>query len=152
MEMSHVRVAVASLVLAAGCAAAPQPDTAWPTPDGPNDPAAELRPDLIIAPESAHPGAVVRLVFPEETPRGVHFVLESSGDWQLVYHLVSDANGGQPSYFRPGATGIGVPAVGIGGAGPDRVQVPPDVQPGEYRICTANAGENFCAPIEIVAP
>jgi len=34
-------------------------------------------------------------------------------------------------------------------AGPDRVALPGDLQSGEYRVCTANAGDEFCAPLTI---
>ena len=29
---------------------------------------------------------------------------------------------------------------------------PEDLTPGHYRICTANAVENLCVPIEIIVP
>ncbi|MGQ0608815.1 MAG: hypothetical protein ACT4OQ_10190 [Chloroflexota bacterium] len=47
---------------------------------------------------------------------------------------------------------MAVPTIGVGGPGPDRMSIPETVEVGEYRICTGNAGENFCTPIEIIAP
>ena len=52
----------------------------------------------------------------------------------------------------PGEDALVVPDIGVGGPGPDRVPIPEVAQPGEYRICTGNAGVNFCTPIEIAAP
>lgn len=146
-----INLAIGIVVLAFGvvaCAALPPSTTA-----GPADPAAEMRPDLLVAPPAAAAGDIVPLMFPESTMRGVHFVLERrAGDsWNLVYHLISDANDGQPSAFRPNAEGMGIPDVGIGGPGPDRVLIPEDVDSGAYRVCTGNAGQNFCAPIEVRA-
>ncbi len=139
-------------VVAAGCAGDAEPAV----PSGPYDPGAELRPDLIVAePTRLAAGDVVALTFPQETGRGIHFVLEQRvGDtWNLVYHLLSGANAAEPSFFRPGeGDNIGIPAIGIGGRGPDRLTVPDDVTPGSYRICTANAGDEFCAEIDVVSP
>ena len=139
-------------VVAAGCAADATPTVV----SGPYDPGAEIRPDLIVAePTRPAAGDVVALTFPEETDRGIHFVLEEQvGEtWNVVYHLLSGATVAEPSFFRPGeGDNIAIPAIGIGGRGPDRLAIPADVTPGSYRICTANAGDEFCAEIEVVAP
>ena len=50
------------------------------------------------------------------------------------------------------AEGMAVEDIGVGGPGPDHVPIPDPAEPGDYRICTGNAGADFCAPIEIVAP
>jgi hypothetical protein len=47
---------------------------------------------------------------------------------------------------------MAVEDIGVGGPGPDRVPIPDVAEPGSYRICTGNAAENICAPIEVVAP
>lgn len=121
-------------------------------PPGPADPNAEMAPNLLVAPAEATPGEVIGLRFPEQTTRGIHFVLEArEGDsWQHVYDLISATDGGQPDWSRPGNDQFAIPDIGIVGPGPDRVQIPDDAAPGSYRICTGNAAENFCAPIEIV--
>ena len=122
--------------------------------NGPHDAAAEMRPDLIVAaPAVAASEDVIELTFPQETMRGIHFVLEAEGEqsWQLIYHLISDANGDRPSSFLPGTENVGIPDVGVGGPGPDRLILPAGLPSGTYRICTGNARVNFCAPIEIQA-
>ena len=63
--------------------------------------------------------------------------------------MTSDANGGEPLTVPVGTEGYGYPDAGIGGPGPDRVLVPEDAEPGAYRICTANAGDDFCAPLQV---
>lgn len=122
-------------------------------PAGPADPAAEMRPELFVAPQQAAPGERIGLGFPEHTTRGVHFVLErEDGDtWQYLYDLVSGPDGGG-SWFRAGTPGFEVPDIGVAGPGPDRVAIPEVAEPGAYRICTGNARQNFCTPIEIIAP
>ncbi len=138
-------------VVAAGCAADATPTVV----SGPYDPGAEIRPDLIVAePTRPAAGDVVALTFPEDSSRGIHFVLEQRvGDrWNLIYHLLSSADLSESSYFAPGEDDIAIPDIGISGPGPDRVPIPEDVSPGSYRICTANAGDEFCAEIEVVAP
>jgi len=55
-------------------------------------------------------------------------------------------------WFPLDAEGIGFPDIGVGGPGPDRVPIPDVAEPGDYRICTGNARDEFCTPIEISAP
>ena len=150
-RMARLAVAAGMALLAVACAAEVTPSPV----DGPFDPTAGIRPDLIVA-EPAHvaPGEIVALTFPEQTVRGIHFVLErQSGEtWNLIYHLLSSANLSESSFFRPGQEEIAIPDIGITGPGPDRVPIPDDVSPGSYRICTANAGDEFCASVEVIDP
>lgn len=125
--------------------------------DGPADPDARMAPDLIVAdPATIAPGGIVALTFPEETVRGVLFVLEMrAGDsWAHRYDLLSDGPGPgwQRSWHIVGEEAIAVPDIGVGGPGPDRVVIPEIAPAGEFRLCTGNAGENICTPIEIVNP
>lgn len=123
-------------------------------PPAPPEPEPSVRPDLILAdPAVAAPGAVVALRFPRGTGRGVAFQLDRAldGAWAPVAWMTSDANGGDPVTVPAFTEGYGTADVGIGGPGPDRVQLPDDAVPGTYRICTANAGDEFCALLEITA-
>ena len=145
--------ALTVILLVSGCGHVLDPDPL----DAPADPASEMKPDLIVAdPQVAAPGAFVALTFPGETDRGVLFVLEERvGDsWALRFNLLSDGPGAgwQRSGHVPGEDALVVPDIGVGGPGPDRVPIPEVARPGEYRICTGNAGVNFCTPIEIAAP
>lgn len=115
-------------------------------------PPAELREDLMVAsPAVARPGDVVELTFPEETFRGVAFQLDrrEGEGWTTEWWMTSDGNGGRPTTVPVGTEGYGTEDVGIGGPGPDRVLVHPDTAPGDHRICTANAGEDFCTRLTI---
>lgn len=118
---------------------------------GPYDPAAEMRPDLMrIEPSTASAGQVVELYLPEETVRGVAFVLEQRLDdgWSLRYYLTSDPQ--HPSW-GPASEDYAWNSLGLLGPGPDPVIIPPGTAPGDYRICTANAARNFCAPLRVSA-
>jgi hypothetical protein len=99
------------------------------------------------------PGEVLSLTFPEETEGGVHFVLErqTRGGWVHTFDLVSDGPGaGWPRDWRPaGDEDFAIPDIGVGGSGPDGVVVPDMAEAGTWRICTGNAGRNFCTEIEI---
>ena len=113
-----------------------------------------MRPDLIVAePARVAPGDVLSLTFPEETMRGVHFVLESQarGTWFHVFDLVAVGEGmlEPESWSVAGSDGHGVPDIGIVGPGPDRVRIPDVAEPGTWRICTGNARQNICTAIEI---
>jgi len=124
----------------------------------PPNPAAERRPDLlVIDPAQAAPGDVVALTFPEETMRGILFTLDQRVDdgWVTFFYLRSNGPGAgwEMSWEAAGAAeGMAVEDIGVGGPGPDHVPIPDPAEPGDYRICTGNAGADFCAPIEIVAP
>lgn len=117
------------------------------------EPEPSMAPDLIVLePTAAAPGDLVAVRFPQETMRGVAFQLDRRTDdgWETVAWLTSDANGGEPSgVLVADAEGYAWPDVGIGGPGPDRLRIPDGVAPGPHRICTANAGEDVCAPIEL---
>ena len=152
------------MVLATACSTLPgAPAGGGADPGGgggagaPANPAAEMRPDLlVIDPPMAAPGDVVVLTFPEETTRGILFVLDQHvGDtWVNRFSLTSDGpgEGWEMRWNAAGAQGVAVPDIGVGGPGPDHVPIPEPAEPGTYRICTGNAGADFCAPIEIVAP
>ncbi len=149
----RIVVSLATLLVGSGCSGLPEVAPIV----GPADPGAEMRPDLIVAdPEVIPPGGIVALTFPEETTRGILFVLEERvGDsWAHRYNLSSDGPG-QPfkmSWHLPDDENAAFPDIGVGGGGPDRRPIPEIAEPGHYRICTGNAGDEFCTPIEIVAP
>ena len=150
--MAGRTILVLVAAMATGCTAVSVPVVE----QGPADPDAEMRPDLMVAdPDEIAPGGVVALTFPEESVRGVHFVLEErvGESWALRYNLFSDGPGAgwQRSWQSASLEAVVVPDIGVGGPGPDRVPIPEPAAPGDYRICTGNAGENFCTPIEIVA-
>ena len=119
----------------------------------PAEPEPEMRPDLmVIEPAVAAPGEELALRFPEETPRGIAFELHRHGDqgWVRTHWMNSDANGSEYAGTTPvGTEGFGSIDVGIGGPGPDHVTLPDDLPAGDYRVCTANAGDEFCAPLTV---
>jgi hypothetical protein len=121
----------------------------------PIDPEAVADPDrMVVEPAAAAAGEIVELTFPGGHDRGILFAIDASvgGGWERSALLISDASGANPTWFRGGDDDIAVDAIGIGGDGPDRVPIPHGLLPGDYRICTANAGENLCVPIQVVAP
>ena len=138
-----------ALVLAA-CAA-----TDLLPPGTPHDATAVFSPaSMVVDPETAAPGDVVELSFPDEMTRGVWFVLdqEVGESWTYRYDLTSDGPGaGWPvDWHVAGEEGFAVEDIGVGGNGPDHVAIPETAEPGTWRICTGNAGENICVRIEIV--
>lgn len=144
----------ASSTASSAATAAPS-TTDVPGTGEPYDPAADVRPGLMtVRPAEVAPGATIELMFPAETTRGVAYVLErASGDtWSTTHFLTSSTAGygGSPTAVSvDSAEGYGWEDIGIGGPGPDRVVAPDDADPGAYRICTANAVENFCAEITV---
>lgn len=138
-----------ALLLCACSGLAPTPPNPWPI-----DPAAITDPNLMVVDPTAAPaGEDVTLTFPGGLDRGVLFAIDASvgGEWERRAFMVSDANGGSPSWFIPGDPDAVVESVGIGGHGPDHIQVPEIMPAGPYRICTANAVENVCVPFEVVS-
>lgn len=118
----------------------------------PTQPPPQLRDDLLtVTPAAPTPGSVVEVTFTEDTMRGIAWNLDQrDGDgWTTRFWLVSDGNGGEPDAVPAGTEGYGVPDVGVGGTGPDRVLIPEAAEPGSWRLCTANRGEEICASLEI---
>lgn len=143
-------LAVAAAVVLTGCGGAPSPSVE--DPGGPDASALPMEPGLLVVePPVAGPADRLALRFPQGTLRGIAFQLDRAANrgWETTHLMTSDANGGIAETVPAGAEGWGVDDVGIGGPGPDHVQLPEDVEPGDYRVCTANAGEDFCAPLTI---
>jgi PAS domain-containing protein len=123
------------------------------THEDPPEPEPQLRPDLLVLdPATATPGELVAMRFPESSMRGVAFQLDrrTADGWAPVAWMTSDGNGGVPITVPPSTEGYAVEDVGIGGPGPDHVRLPDELPAGDYRVCTANAGSDFCAPLEVV--
>jgi hypothetical protein len=148
--MRGVAAALAMVALALAACGAPTPsELSWPI-----DPDAVTDPDrMAVQPAAAAPGEVVGLTFPTGQDRGILFAIDrpAAEGWRRVAYLVSDANGGAPSWHRADEE-MFVEMVGIAGPGPDRVVIPDGLAAGPYRICTGNALENLCAPFEVIAP
>lgn len=120
-------------------------------------PNAEMRSDLMrLEPPQARPGDGVALRFPDETTRGVGYVLERSmgGNWRYLYALSASPAEGftAPAEWAPADDPhFGWPDIPIDGPGPDHIVVPDTAEAGEYRLCTESApGRNFCAALTIV--
>ena len=121
----------------------------------PHDATAAFRPASMVADRDVvAPGDVVQLTFPDEMARGIHFVLEEETGltWTYRYGLISSGADGAPGWFDPMDADTAVPDIGVVGPGPDRIIVPEEAQPGSWRICTGNAGENVCVRVEIREP
>ena len=106
---------------------------------------------MIVAPDRARGGEVVSVSFPDEPDRGILFALDAQidGEWARMFLLVSDANGGEPRWYRSDDSAAVIEAVGVAGPGPDHVVIPEVASPGTYRLCTANAVTNYCTPFEV---
>lgn len=118
----------------------------------PTQPPPQLRDDLLtVTPSTPTPGSVVEVTFAEDTMRGIAWNLDQRGGdrWTTRFWLVSDGNGGEPDAVAAGTQGWAVNDVGVGGTGPDRVFIPEAAEPGSWRLCTANRGEEICASLEI---
>jgi hypothetical protein len=106
---------------------------------------------MVVEPAQARPGQLVAVSFPRGWDRGILFALDArAGDgWDRRWMLISDGSGGEPLWF-PSGEDVAVEAIGVAGRGPDHLLIPDVADPGTYRVCTANAGEDVCAPVEIV--
>jgi hypothetical protein len=143
----------ASLLIVLVLAACANPSAPSSEPSPLDSGAAEAPGRMVVEPDRARPGELVEVRFPDGADRGLLYALDASaGDgWDRLWMLISNANGAEPLWF-PNGEEVAVEAIGIVGEGPDRLQIPNEAAPGRYRVCTANAAENLCAPIDIVAP
>lgn len=86
-------------------------------------------------------------------PADPRFTLDERVDagWVHRFNLISDGAGWwERSWWLPGDGTVEVPDIGVLGPGPDRIEIPPPAGPGDYRLCTGNAGRNVCAEIRII--
>ena len=112
---------------------------------------------MTVEPATARPGQRVALRFTPPVMRGIAFSLSawSEDEWSVAYYLTSDW--GSPRAHEPGwwsvedSEGSGWVDVGIAGPGPDYVVIPDDAPAGDYLLCTANAAEESCALVTVVA-
>lgn len=131
-------------------------DLGAPTaPTTPYNDQAQIRPELIEVPDGAAAGDVVEVSFPQGTRRGTAFVLEeeTEGGWQLRYFLFRARPdlGRAPSHALPGED-VGWTDIAVEGPGPESLRLPPDLEGGDYRICTAGSGPmDMCARLEVHA-
>lgn len=125
---------------------------------GPYDDQAQMRPELLkVTLSPASPAQTIEVRFPEETERGVAWVLEEQeGDtWHTRWFLTAAAagygSGRVPNWqAADDPEEFGWEDVGIGGPGPDTLLIPDEATPGMYRLCTANSRQNICTALEIV--
>lgn len=95
-----------------------------------------------VSPDVVAAGQIVAVHFAPGTIRGLMFCLSrpSVGDgWELLYLLVSDANGdgGGPSWWSwEEGRDVFVPAVGISSPSPDHLVIPSDAEDGPYLLST----------------
>lgn len=124
---------------------------------GPYDPDAQMRPELMqVKPSPAVAGQPIEVRFPEETERGVGWVLEEQGNnsWHAGWSLTA-ASGSYDSEYVPNwypaddEAAFAWDALAIAGPGPDTLLIPDDAQPGIYRLCTANKIDNICVELAI---
>lgn len=135
-----------------GCGGSASPEE----PSGPHDPAAEFSDLMVAEPSATLPGSRIELSFPDETVRGMGFVLEEEvGDgWDVRYFLTAAPAGGYPlePSWVPAADGEPIwDSAGILGPGPDVVEVPDTATDGTYRVCTAMLLENHCTQIRVTS-
>ncbi|MFJ6281398.1 hypothetical protein [Arthrobacter subterraneus] len=124
---------------------------------GVNDPRAQMHPELLeVSASPASPGETIEIRFPQETGRGIAWVLEEQdgNDWRVLYYLTAaidnNHNFGSPSWWSvDDSEGRSWEDIGVSGPGPDTIQIPDSIDPGTYRLCTANSVENICTMLDI---
>jgi hypothetical protein len=107
---------------------------------------------IVLSTDRAEPGEVIEVEWPEEDERGLGYVLELQvGDaWDLRYFMVAgtESTGEHTEWWAvDDAEGRGWDDIGIGGPGPDLIEIPDIAELGSYRVC--NHGLPHCAPLEV---
>ena len=116
---------------------------------------------MALLPDVAAAGSLVELTFDEDAFRGVAWRLEANGvdlrgdqpdEVAGPFLLVASAAGYDcaacPIWYPPGEGGA--EDIGISGPGPDVVRIPEVAAPGEWRLCSDNAGEPpYCADLTV---
>lgn len=110
---------------------------------------------IVATPSVAQPGELIELTFPTELQRGSPWFMSKwdGEDWTEPLYLVissSDGYNADGPTWSPRSEEWAWHDIGLGGPGPDTVVVPDEADPGAYRLCTANTGENtYCVNITV---
>lgn len=148
---------IALLMVLAGCGSTATTSTGVPAEEPPQVPAPppETGDFMALDGPAPLPGEQFWVIFDESNRRGGAFVLQPwTGDtWaEPVYLLISDANGSPPTATRITPTNYGWEDWGNGGRGPDGFLLPDDIEPGTWRLCTANAADEACMQLAVGDP
>lgn len=106
----------------------------------------------ILVDRELSPGQTFEVRFREDTERDGAYVLirEDRSSWLYEFSLVPGDGSSDPTWERidPGAASA---RPGRGGAGPDVLQLPPDLRPGNYAVCieAATASGMLCSRITV---
>jgi hypothetical protein len=138
------RCALTLVVVLAGCSGAMPVGT-------PYDSTAVFRPASMVADrETAAPGDIIELTFPEEDIVGVGYAIEQEvgTTWVWRYTLFVAEAEAEPGWYEADRD-TEVPAMGI--TDPVRVAIPEAAEPGTWRICTIGGPPpQVCVRIEVV--
>lgn len=101
-----------------------------------------VAPEMVARPSIVTAGQEFDLLFPQGATRGLGFGL--TGDDGSSYGLAAAFDDMAPRWVV--GDSIGVKEIGITGAGPDSLVVPPTAAPGRYRLC---AREQLCTWVTV---
>lgn len=146
-------VVVTCIALALGCVADGDPPPAQRAAPSSTSVPAEETGSVLLSPPQPKPGERVAVRFQNEPARGGYLVLEQwAGEaWLRAVGLLTEHNDQTANVFDLD-TAAGYPDdYGVGGSGPDVVQLPPELEPGEWRICSDGPGPIHCGLFVVAA-
>jgi hypothetical protein len=129
-------------------------DEPAPSSERTQDPAVPAQWDLgvLVYPESATPGSLIELTYPDENMRGIAFSLApwTGTEWgEVEYYLTATQVRSKEPTWWPATENGGWDDLGVGGPGPDFLTIPDSAPPGGYLLCSANAKEQFCVVVQV---
>lgn len=117
------------LVMAVACQGSSQP---------PPEPVPTAGVSLVISDTTPRPGQVITLrVDGLDSTIGLDTALDQwvDGEWRFTFFLIKDRDNEKPSYFRVGSGGgISIPDIGLDGNRDWAIQIPLEIEPGQYRL------------------
>lgn len=146
------------LMALAACGQGEDPQETAPTsshlPD--TDAPEEEHATRLRLPSRASAGETIEIQYEFGEVRGYPYYLDhwTEGRWTNMALLeAKPVNSARPpSFMLPGDPNYGWLDLAFGGAGEDLLLLPPQLPPGDYRICSANSPEQRCGRLQIVAP
>lgn len=113
-------------------------------------------PPMTVSPATVSGGGDIEVTFAAPTPRGPEYSLAASrdGSWETTHTMLAQLAGTDlipRSWPTDSKERHLIQDVGVEDEGPDVLTLPPDLEPGDYRVCVVTRSDDLgpCANLTV---